>query len=55
MGTGEGTKIPSITENFFKSFGFPTDPLDNSIRVTADDFLLGGEGSNFRKTIFLDF
>jgi hypothetical protein len=40
MGTGKSTKIPSITKNLFKGFGLAVDPLDNSIGITADEFLL---------------
>jgi hypothetical protein len=46
VGTNKGTEISSITKNFFKSFGFPVDPLDNSIEVTVDKSLLRGIGSN---------
>jgi hypothetical protein len=50
-GTSKGTKIFSITENLFESFGFPADPLDNSIGVTADKSLLRGIGSNLSETV----
>jgi hypothetical protein len=39
-GTGEGTKISSVTENLFKSFGFTVNPPDNPIRITTDKVLL---------------
>jgi hypothetical protein len=40
MGASEGTKIPSVTKNLFKGFGFTVNPLDNSVGVTADEVLL---------------
>jgi hypothetical protein len=51
LGTSKGTKISSITKNFFKSFGFFADPLDNSIGVTADKSLFRGIGSNLSEAI----
>jgi hypothetical protein len=50
-GTSKGTEISSITKNFFKSFGFPGDPLDNFIGVTADKSLLRGIGSNLSEAV----
>jgi hypothetical protein len=50
-GTSKGTEISSITKNFFESFGFPADPLDNSIGVTVDKSLLRVIGSNLSEAI----
>jgi hypothetical protein len=38
--TGEGTKIPTVVEYFFKSFNLFADPLNNSFGTTLDKFLL---------------
>jgi hypothetical protein len=51
LGTSKGIDISSITKNFFESFGFPADPLDNSIEVTTDKSLLRGIGSNLSEAV----
>jgi hypothetical protein len=39
-GTGEGTKIPTVAEYFFKSFDLFADPLNNSFGIASDKSLL---------------
>jgi hypothetical protein len=50
-GTSKGAEISTITKDFFKSFDFPADPLDNSIGVTADKSLFRGIGSNLSEAV----
>jgi hypothetical protein len=38
--TSKSTKIPSVTKNLLEGFGLAVNPLDNSIGVTIDEFLL---------------
>jgi hypothetical protein len=39
-GVDKSVEVSSITENFFKSFGFTVNPLDNPVRFTMDKVLL---------------
>jgi hypothetical protein len=40
-GTGKGVEITTITKDLFKSFGFFTDPFDDSFGIASNKFLLG--------------
>jgi hypothetical protein len=37
LSVGEGTNIPTITKDLFKSFGFFTYPIDDSLGVTSNE------------------
>jgi hypothetical protein len=50
-GTSKGTKVSSVTKNFFESFDFTIYPLNDFIRISTNKFLLGGIGSNLRKDV----
>jgi hypothetical protein len=51
-GIGKGKEVPSVTKNFLESFNLTVNPLDNFIRIVADEFLLGRKCTNFRKLFF---
>jgi hypothetical protein len=37
----ESTNVPAITEEFFKIFGFPAYPINNTLGVTSNEILFG--------------
>jgi hypothetical protein len=51
MGTGKGTEVPSVTKNFLKSFDLTVYPLNNFIRISTNEFLLGRKCTNFSKVV----
>jgi hypothetical protein len=49
---GESTNITAITQDFLKSFGFPTYPFNDALGVASDKIFLRGISPHFGKASF---
>jgi hypothetical protein len=50
--TSESTNIPAIAQDLFKSFGFPTYPINNTFGVASNRILFGRISTYFGKAVF---
>jgi hypothetical protein len=48
----ESTDIPTIAQDFFKSFGFPAYRINNALGVASNEVLFGRIGAYFGKADF---
>jgi hypothetical protein len=49
---GEGTNVPAITEDLFKSFNFSAYPINNTLGVTSNEIFFGRICTHLGKASF---